>query len=200
MGPMAWVVLLLIGGIILLILEFFVPSAGMVGGLAACCLVAAIVVAYTVSVPAGTIVLFVVLAVVPVTLAMMIRVWPYTPIGRRLFLSPPSSDKSQPYADSESQLKDLIGQQGIATTKMLPAGMVRIDKRQYDAVAEGEGVEVGQPVMVRAVKMNRLVVRLHQPLVTTPSVTEPAEVLSQPIEDFGWDELDDLDVDDTKDA
>ena len=86
MDPIYWVILLLLSGFILMVLEFFVPSAGSLGGLSAICLIAAIVMAYSIGAPAGTSVLLLVLVGVPIVLAGMIKIWPYTPIGKRLFL------------------------------------------------------------------------------------------------------------------
>jgi membrane-bound serine protease (ClpP class) len=192
--------LLVLSGFILMVLEFFVPSAGSLGGLAAICLIAAIVLAYSISAAAGTLVLFLVLVGVPLVLAGMIKVWPYTPIGRRLFLNP----SALPDDPVESDLKQYVGRVGVATTPMLPAGMIRIERATFDAVAEGEAVEKGEKVVVKGVRMKRLIIRKLDPMSVmpeSPSTTSDVEkeMLDRPIDEFGlesWDESPASDLDD----
>lgn len=192
MEPAYWVMLLVLSGFILMVLEFFVPSAGSLGGLAAISLIAAIVMAYSISTAAGTLVLLLVLVGVPLVLAGMIKVWPYTPIGRRLFLNP----SALPDDPVEADLKQYVGRVGVATTPMLPAGMIRIERATFDAVADGEAVEKGEKVVVKGVRMKRLIIRKLDPLSAMPEPPSPRsdvenEMLDRPIDEFGldsWDE------------
>lgn len=196
MEPAYWVMLLVLSGFILMVLEFFVPSAGSLGGLATICLIAAIVMAYSISTAAGTLVLLLVLVAVPLVLAGMVKVWPHTPIGRRLFLTPPALEADPVEAD----LRQYVGRVGVATTPMLPAGMIRIDRVNFDAVADGEAVERGDKVIVKDVRMKRLIIRKVDPLSVMPetsSANSDAEkdILARPIAELGLDSWDELPAD-----
>lgn len=201
MEPAYWVMLLILSGFILMVLEFFVPSAGSLGGLSAICLIAAIVMAYSISAAVGTVVLLVVLVAVPLVLAGMVKVWPYTPLGRRLFLTPPA-----PEPDSvETDLKQYVGRVGVAMTPMLPAGMIRIERVNFDAVADGEAVEKGDKVLVKSVRMKRLIIRKVDPLSEMPEPSSPSpgseeDILARPIDELGLESWDDLSVDGTDEA
>ena len=192
MDPIYWVILLMLSGFILMVLEFFVPSAGSLGGLSAICLIAAIVMAYSIGAPAGTTVLLLVLVGVPIVLAGMIKIWPYTPIGKRLFLNPTPPDDDPVQVD----LQQYVGRVGVATTPMLPAGMIRIDRSSFDALADGEAIEKGENVVVKGVRMKRLVIRKAASYeASRPRVPGPDEakddLLARPIDEFGiesWDE------------
>ena len=190
MEPIYWTMLLLLGGAVLLVLEFFVPSAGSLGGLAAICLVAAVIIGFTVSTGTGILILILVMIGVPALLALMIKVWPLTPIGRRLFLSPPTGDEVEPYREENARLRDYVGHTGIATTKMLPAGIIRIERRKFDAITDGEAIDKGEQVVVKAVRMKRLVVRKSESFPSAPSIADPADVLSRPLGEFGLESLD----------
>jgi len=198
MEPAYWVMLLILSGFILMVLEFFVPSAGSLGGLSAICLIAAIVMAYSISAAVGTVVLLLVLVAVPLVLAGMVKVWPYTPLGRRLFLNPPA-----PEPDSvEADLKQYVGRVGVAMTPMLPAGMIRIERVNFDAVADGEAVDKGDKVLVKSVRMKRLIIRKVDPLSEMPEPSSPSpdseeDILARPIDELGLESWDDLSVDGT---
>ncbi len=191
MSPWLWSFSLLGLGALLVVLEFFVPSAGVIGITAAICLVAAVVVGFLDSMTTGTIVLAIEVLGIPIILTAMVRVWPHTPIGRRLFLRPPDEQEVTAYKERESALQRLVGQRGVAKSPMMPSGMVTIERRHYDAVAEGEAVEVGEPIVVRTVRMNRLIVRKVRPDLVPPPATEPADLLSRSIEELGLGGIDD---------
>ena len=79
---------------------------------------------------------------------------------------------------------------------MLPAGMIRIDRSSFDALADGEAIEKGENVVVKGVRMKRLVIRKAAPNEPSrPSAPGPDEasddLLDRPIDEFGiesWDE------------
>ncbi len=83
----------------------------------------------------------------------------------------------------------LNGRIGTAKTKMLPSGMVTIDGRAYDAVSNGFAIEPGDPIQVIEIRANRVVVRRVDP--SEQATTGDADdVLSQPIDQFGLDPID----------
>ena len=201
MEPWLWSLLLLVLGLGIIVIEMFVPSGGVLGVIAAMCVVAAIVVAFVSSFKFGVAVLLVSSVAVPALLALMIQVWPNTPLGRRILIQPPAhEDEVLPDTAGFRGLRDLIGKRGVAKSVMMPSGAVLIEGRTYDAVGEGTAIESGQTVQVIAVNMNRLEVRqvdrTESPLPPTAplkSLTSGTadELLSRPIESLGLESLDD---------
>ena len=51
------------------------------------------------------------------------------------------------------------GENGVAVTFLHPAGKVQIGEDIYDTITEGEFLEKGTPVVVAAIRGNRIVVR-----------------------------------------
>lgn len=181
--------ILLIVGLCIMALELFVPSAGALGVLAACFIIAAVVIAFMTDSLSGMVFLVVALLVVPIMLFAMIKIWPHTPIGKRLLPDDATLTDVLPKGGYYDR-SDLVGKVGVAKSKMLPSGQVVIENQKYDAVSDGFAIETGGRVKVVAVKENRIYVQpcdedddgqRHQ--------IAAQDVMDQPIEKF------DLDVD-----
>jgi membrane-bound ClpP family serine protease len=183
-----WVLslLLLAVGFGLLVLEVFFPSGGILGFLCFCGIVGAVIVGFQSSVGLGVGVLLAALVGVPVVLILGLQWLPETSVGRKLILDAPTSDAVLPDDPKVRSLKDLVGKVGKARTKMLPAGVVKIEARNVDCVTEGVAVEPGQWVRVIEVRGNRVVVRpLEEGEI--PERLTPADPLSQPIDSVATD-------------
>ena len=197
MEPLLWSILLLVAALGLIALEIFIPSGGVLGILAALALIASLAVAFTGGAMTGTAMLIVTIVVVPTVLAVAVRWWPDTPIGRLIVLqTPDSEDDVLPDTPEYRSLNALVGKRGVAKTKMLPSGVIVIDDETHDAVADGMAVERGQPVRVTAVRANRIVVVLDDVVVVLDEDGQPTldvtnDVLTQPAESLGIDSLDD---------
>lgn len=189
MNELIWALLLLLLGLGLLVLEAFVPSGGVLGFLSVLSIVAAIVVAFLGGWQTGLLMLVTTMVIVPVVIALGIKWWPHTPIGRLVVLEPPASEEVLPEHEAYRRLQALIGRLGTAKTKMLPSGAVVIDGRTYDAVSEGMAIDPGQPIRVTAIRTNRIVVRLEE----LPGDGKPAgaDLLAQPADTLGLGPLDD---------
>lgn len=196
MDALLWAILLLVGGLGLLILEVFVPSGGILGLLAALCVAAAIVVGFTIGLRQGITVSATAAVLVPLVLALAVRVWPHTPIGRLMLLSRPEDpDAILPDSVAYRGLRQLIGKTGVSVSTMLPSGLVEIEGERYDAVGEGEAIEPGKPIRVVDVRTNRIVVRLAEGEHVSPADAQPdsladVDPLSRPIDDLGIEGLD----------
>jgi len=85
---------------------------------------------------------------------MLVRRWlPRAPVLRHVLLEPPAEDlaaEPPPVA---------VGSEGIATTRLVPAGKARIDGHLFDVATDGHLVEPGEAVQVVAVRGGRIVVR-----------------------------------------
>ena len=213
MDAWVWSFLLLGIGVLIIGIEMFVPSGGVLGVLSGLAVLGAIVLAFASSAKFGACMVILVSFLLPAILAVAIRYWPDTPIGRLIMIRPPSSEEILPDAENRRNLKALIGRRGIAKCLMLPGGVVVVDGVSYDAVAGSTSIESGQAVRVVAVAMNRLEVRLDEhpetpdsrptdsnsppggsgsSLWPAPGMVESVEdILSRPIESLGLDALDD---------
>ncbi len=158
MSNLFWPIILLLLAIALTILEAFIPSAGILSAAAALAFIGAIVTAFMYGgLKAGALFLITTGVLLPLLIWLLIKLWPKTPIGRKILIQPPREDEilSRQY----SVQKQLIGRHGIAITAMLPAGAIRIEGRTIDAISEGMTIEKNTPIEVIAVRGNHLVVR-----------------------------------------
>jgi hypothetical protein len=74
---------------------------------------------------------------------------------------------------------------------MLPSGSISIDGRLIDAMSQGQAIDVGQPVVVVEVRANRVVVRPADAAEAQQRSDYTRDVLSTPVEELGFDSLED---------
>ncbi len=191
--PLFWSVLLLVIGLVLILLELFVPSGGIIGVLAAAAVVGSMIVAFTGGPRLGAIMMLAAAVGVPLVLAVAIRWWPSTPLGRMILIQRSGrGDDVLPDDESYRNLKKMVGKRGKAKSMMLPSGVVSIEGRTYDAVSEGMAIDPGQPIRVVAIRTNRIVVRPVDAQEPQPQTAEAEEdILSRPIDALGLEPLDD---------
>ncbi|MDA1229821.1 MAG: NfeD family protein [Planctomycetota bacterium] len=156
--------MLLLLGLFLLGLEFFIPSFGMILTIAVISLIVSFWSAckawwggnpgffwmYTTVLVTG----------IPGSLFGAIAIMQKTSLGNRLILRPPPTDDRKP----ANPLDEMIGRHGVAQTLLTPGGMVTINAERFHAESVGILIEPQTPVVVVAVRANRIVVR---PLAAT---------------------------------
>jgi len=192
MGAYYWSIVLVVIGILILLLELFVPSAGILGIASVILLVAGIVIGFSVNFSLGVALMVCTLLGVLLLFALMVKVWPHTPLGRGILITPVDSpDDVLPDAEYLNEIRQSIGKLGRAETKMLPSGTVMIDGQTFDALSDGLPIEQGQAIKVVAVKGNRIIVEPYSGEVDGDLPAADSDMLSQPIEDLGIDGLDD---------
>jgi membrane-bound ClpP family serine protease len=153
-----WVTLLLGTGILLAIAEIFIPSHGILTFLSIASFVAAVVVGFLMGTTPGVVTLFAVLVLAPILIYSLIRLWPHTPVARRLILSGPTGiAKAGDLAHYDP--KALVGRVGTAKTMLRPSGKMTLDGRQIDCITEGDLVPAGRKVKILSVEGARVVVR-----------------------------------------
>lgn len=184
MDPWVWAVILLAIGLSLAIMEVFFPSGGLIGFLSAAAIIAAVFMAFRQGSVVGLGVLSGTLVAVPLVVAVALKLWPETAMGRRMLLSPPESAEILPDLPRQRQAKALIGRIGQAKSKMLPSGAVSIDGHTIDALSEGVPIEIGQRVRVIEVRGNRVVVRPVDDEVPSDAEENP---LARPIDSISPD-------------
>ena len=197
MTLLIWTILLLALGLALVLLEVFVPSGGVLGILSALCVVAAIALAFFQGPYVGLAVMALTLVALPAVVALGLRLWPSTAIGRRILLTIPSGDELVPDDETLQRFRRLVGKRGVAQSLMLPSGAVLIEGRSYNASAPGLAIEPGTPVRVVEVHGARIVVRPiddededEAPTPPANTAATPSDPLSQPIESLGLEGFD----------
>lgn len=184
-----WSLVLIISGLCVVLVELFIPSAGMLGILAALLLISGIVCAFLSDFNTGAMVLLATVLALPILLFAMIKVWPKTPIGRRILLKDMKLEEVLP---DNQFTDDMVGQLGVAKTKMLPSGIVIINHQKFDAVSDGFPIDAGQTIKVVAIRGNHIYVEPYDGNVENVSdmPVRDRDILSQPIEELGIDSLD----------
>lgn len=193
MDPLYWSILLLAIGFAFVLLEVFIPSAGLLGIMAGCFLFAGIVFAFMEGYYAGAIVLLLTFLAVPIYLALLVHVWPHTPIGRRILLKDPRANRDSPSNEHYRKMTGLIGQLGVAKSEMILSGQIVVEDVKYDAISDGFPIEAGSPIKVVAVKGNRIYVQAYdgEPASSEDLPVRDRDVLATPIEELGIDLSDD---------
>jgi len=189
MEPIIWPVLVLLLGLALVVLEVLFPSHGLLGFSAMVALVYALYMAFSHDAWLGLGMLGVTVLALPVCVGVALKLLPHTPMGRRILLSGPSGDDMLPGGSKREWLKQLVGEVGIAKSRMMPSGAIEVAGRTIDAVSEGMPIDAGQAVRVVEVHGMRVVVRLAEEsrkadAVDDARMTRPIDaVVPDPFED-----------------
>jgi membrane-bound ClpP family serine protease len=172
-GTAGWLeVMLFVGGVIFLLIEMLVlPGFGIFGLGGGLMILASLVLAsQTFVLPQSdselkelrhslTLVAAATLCVV-VAGVMLRRYLPHAPVFRTLLLEPAAEEDliDLDHREALADFSHLIGQQGIATTNLMPSGKAEFEGLLVDVIAEGLPIERGQAVVVAKARGNRVVV------------------------------------------
>ena len=194
MDPVYWSIILIVLGFFVILIELFIPSAGVLGIVAAVLLISGVIVGFTQSLAVGGTMLLITALMLPILFVLMIKIWPHTPIGRRILIGPITTDDVMPQGEELDEMRQLVGRIGMARTKMLPSGMIMIDDKKFDAVSDGLPIDQGQTIKVVSVKGHRITVTPYEGSIGEEGAipVRDDDLLSQPIEDLGIEPLDDL--------
>ena len=152
---MTTVVLLFGLGMLLVTAEVFIPSLGILGMLAALSLIGSIVAAFAEGTGTGMTVLLLTAVLVPIVMTFGIKLFPKTPIGRKITARGFSFEDGR---GVDRRDEDLPGEVGVVEAMLRPAGIARIGGRRVDVVSRGETIDKGETVTVVEVSGNRVVV------------------------------------------
>ncbi len=149
--------------VLLFLVELLLPTGGLIGVLVGVSAIAGVVSFFRASQAWGWSSLGFLVVVSPFAFAFALKVWPHTPVGRRLILGSTDDepdDEAPPPRDAQEEiLKALIGATGVAMTDLRPVGTVRIEGERVEALAEGGMIPAGEDVRITAVEGNRIRVR-----------------------------------------
>lgn len=151
------VLLLFLAGLALLFCELFIPG-GVLGIAGLICIGGSIFVAFRDYPDAGMAVLAGELLALAVAVVLGLRIFPHTPIARRLTLTR-KFDADKGFTSASVELDAYSGKEGVAVTVLRPAGIALIDGKRVNVVTDGEFIEKNAPVKVVEVEGGRIVVR-----------------------------------------
>ena len=157
---LSYAIILLIAGVLLVALEAFIPSGGILGFLAAAALVTAVTLAFRENSNTGLIFLIITIVTVPTLLITGLKIFPKTPIGKRLILSPSVESPAQRGAAdvADKDFATFMGKTGKTVTQLRPSGIIEIGDERISAVADGEMIEPNVEVVIIKIEGNSVVV------------------------------------------
>ena len=142
MTPLVLALLLFAGGVVLLIAELFLPTHGLLGVLGLVTIFASAVSLMWVSPWLGVAVLAILVFSSPFWFMAALRIWPHTPVGKRMVLH---ATTVTPTSDG-AQLS--IGQTGTAMTEMRPMGECEFGPVRTQAVSQLGIIPAGTMVKI----------------------------------------------------
>jgi membrane-bound serine protease (ClpP class) len=164
-----WEILLFIVGLALLAVEIFVlPGFGIVGVLGILCCFGALLLSFQTFILPNSQeqVNALMMNVFRITLSLGLDILALVVIARFLPESAPLRRLSiatvqkaeEGYSVAIPSFAKLVGQEGVASSQLRPAGRATINRESYDVVTQGDFIEVGQKIKVLEVQGNRIIV------------------------------------------
>ena len=148
-------------------IEIFVPSGGLLALLGALAVVGSVVAFFMHDVTVGFMAMGTYVLLGPVVVWLGFRIWAASPLARSMVLGGTvEEDADEAYQASEharqeraDYLGSLVGRTGETMTVLRPVGVVRIDGRRVDAMAETGSIDAGRRVEVVRTYDNQVKVR-----------------------------------------
>lgn len=144
---------------VLVVAEIFVPSGGLISIAALACLTGGLMIFFRQEEIPRWVGIVTALVEVPIVLFAAYKIFPKTPFGKSVTLTPPKKQSGEGVPDAE-QLKELLGRTGEVITPLRPVGMVDFDGRRVECMAEGGYVNKGTRVKVIDVESTQVKVRV----------------------------------------
>ena len=144
-------------GLVLIALEIFViPGFGLVGIMGLLCVLVSFFWAFGFEniQTALRVITFSLTVAITLMILLAIYVLPKTPLFRKVSL-----ETSLHTGDGKAPAESVTGQSGIALTPLRPSGVVKIGEKRFDAMSEGDFIEINTPVEVVSDNGFQLVVR-----------------------------------------
>ncbi len=153
MTPLVLAMLLFAGGVVLLVAELLLPTHGLLGVLGLVAIFASAVSLMWVNQWLGIGVLSALVLTSPFWFMAALRLWPHTPVGKRLVLHATTSTPTSEGA----QLS--VGQTGTAMTEMRPMGECEFGSVRTQAVSQLGIIPAGTTVKIVSLDGEKPVVR-----------------------------------------
>lgn len=151
---------------LLLAAEFVVPTGGILGFLSFSAAVAGCFAFWRVNMFWGIASTMTVLTIAPLSVYFALKVMPFTPFGRQLFLNDPAEEdddvalaRAREAAARAEAEHALIGAIGTVASSCRPVGAAMIDGQRVEVLSLAGAIEVGQRVRVVGIEGNTIKVR-----------------------------------------
>ena len=155
--------------------DLLVPSGGFLLVLACASALGAILFGFRAGTTTGMVMLTLTIGAIPILLTIALRIWPHTPLGRRIILKPPfkkseqSSAKSPPTPETNNSrrnksadkisMDELVGSVHVVAGPLLPTGQLKVGHRYFNATAENGFIDADTVVEVVSIRERNLIVR-----------------------------------------
>ena len=164
-NPLLLALILIAIAAVLVAVDMFIPSGGVLAILAMLAACGAVVCGFLHSVTAGSWIGIAVLAAIPLSFYIFVKIYPSTPIGRQMIMKPQDAEPYDFGGGGRNSRAALMNQIGLAETDLSPSGAISIDGRRYEASSIDGLIRAGTAVRVRDVEMGLLSVEvLREPL------------------------------------
>jgi membrane-bound ClpP family serine protease len=142
--------------------ELFVPSHGALGLTSGVLAVAGVVCMFKYDTTWGVSTGLALLVLAPFAVGFGMKIWPHTPMGRRI-IGAPTEDEVQQQRLKEDAAKAarraLVGKSGTVLTDLRPVGKVEIDGTRHEVLSETSFISAGTRVKVTFADMEVIKVR-----------------------------------------
>ncbi|HLP83623.1 MAG TPA: NfeD family protein [Phycisphaerales bacterium] len=148
--------------VVLMVMEVFLPTAGTLAIASAVSALVAVVLFYRFDTTWGHVSLLSMLVLAPVAAGFMIKVWPHTPLGRKIIGAPSEDEVEQSRIAEETERRArqaLVGKEGKVLRDLRPVGLVEIEGQRYEVLSETTFVPVGETVRVTQADLAQIKVR-----------------------------------------
>lgn len=150
------VLVLFVAGMALLFCEMFIPG-GILGIVGLVSIGGSIFLAFRDYPDAARAILAGELLALAVGVVVGLRIFPHTPIARRLTLVR-EFDAKEGFTSASAELEKYVGKEGVAVTTLRPAGIALIEGKRINVVTDGEFLQKDARVRVSEVEGGRVVV------------------------------------------
>ena len=161
---MFYIILLLVAGIILAMMEILLPSGGLLGILSAAAMLGSLVLAFKESTGVGFVFLGIAALLTPAVIIIGFKIFPHTPVGRKMILKPQVETVAERGSDgvSEENYLPLLNAVGKTVTALRPSGIAEINGQRYSVITEGQLVDKDVSIVVICVEGNSIVVEQRE--------------------------------------
>lgn len=189
MSPLTVALILFALAMVIFVIDLMIPSGGILLAITGIVAIISITFAFRHSPTAGLTMLTISSLSLPVMFWLFVKIWPKTPIGRRI-ISKPDRQEAHRWSDAAKNEdgQTLVGARGIATSEMLPSGRIKIGEKTFEAFSETGPIEKGAAVQVLRIELGRLIVGIsREPEADKPMSDNSG--LDRPLTEFDFDSI-----------
>jgi membrane-bound ClpP family serine protease len=149
-----------------MIAEVFAGSGGILLGLSLAAVVLGVAMTFFVSndPTIGLATLLGVFLGAPILGSLLVKIWPRTPLGRRMLMQAPQDDATVAQMPVNLELEHYRGRFGRAISSLRPSGVADFDGKRVDVLTEGGPVEPGEVIRCLEVRAGHVIVRRVDPI------------------------------------